>query len=102
MTTTENHLACSEHLLDHAHPKTWYTLGGQLVEDLCCIAHMNVANGYPCTRMGLVLPFANGFLAKGVKLVNFEKSLGFSHGGTSIMFSLWVDQNKISDLNPDF
>ncbi len=79
----ENHLACFEHLLDHSHPNTWYTLGGQLVKDSCCVAHMNANNNYPCSLRGIVLPFSTGLLYSGIAFVNFGSSLGFTHGGTS-------------------
>ena len=63
-----------EALLDHrhAHRAQRFTEDGQMIKDSYIIAHLNHTDSYPCTKRGLVLPFATGLLVDGVTFINFD------------------------------
>lgn len=50
----------------------YYTDKGAMLKDLTVISHLNTDDHPPCTRRGIVLPFANGLLINGVKFINFD------------------------------
>ena len=78
-----------EALLDHrhAHRAQRFTQDGQMIKDSYIIAHLNHTSPYPCTKRGLVLPFATGFLVDGVTFINFDGTRSAHDGKFSLILS---------------
>ena len=72
----ELHFAGIEALLDYrdAHIAQRFTEKGQLFKNCSIISHLNHPSSYPCTKRGLVLPFATGLLIDGVVFINFDQT----------------------------
>ena len=75
-----------EALLDHrhAHRAQRFTQEGQMIKNSFIIAHLNRTSSYPCTKRGLVLPFATGFLVDGVTFINFDGTRSAHDGRFSL------------------